>query len=255
MGGSVTAPLVRLAPPVRQVADAAAVWVIDGLGDAPAPGELLSLVPPLPAPAGAPRAAARERGREVIGLALPGIGSRYLEGVARQAARCGWGVAELAALVIEIESRCTYWIAASTLDRIGAPARRRISAGRAPALRWSHRGWSTAEAGTSALDAVVRGATSRRALCLCAASGSRPPRALSRRLDELARSGAVVGRMRAGMATMLGAAWTVEALGAPLLTESQLTTLREQFVTAARCGWCGLPVVGSHCRRCTSGWA
>jgi hypothetical protein len=251
----VTAPVVRLAPPVRQVRDAAAVWVIDGLGDAPAPGELLCLVSPLSAAAGEPRAAARECGREVIELALPGIGSRYLGGVARQAARCGWGVGELAALVTEIESRCTYWIAASTLDRIGAPTRRRISAGRAPALRWSHRGWTTAESGASTLDVVARGAATGRALCLCAASGSHPPRALSRRLDELARSGAVVGRMRAGLAAMLGATWAVEALGAPHLTASQLTTLREQFVTAPRCGWCGLPVVGNHCRRCTPGGA
>jgi hypothetical protein len=76
---------------------------------------------------------------------------------------------------------------------------------------------------------------------------------ICRRLDELAGSGIGVGRMRSGTAGMLGATWAVEVLGAPRITASQLAALREQFASAPGCGWCGLPVVGTHCRRCSPG--
>jgi hypothetical protein len=248
----VTARAVRLVPPLRQAPAAVPFWVVDGLGEAPAAGDLLCLVPPLPAD-GLAWDSTNQANREVIELALPGIGARYLGGIARVAAGGGWRLPELTALIIEIESRCTYCVAASTLGQLGAPRGRRLPSSRVPALRWSHRGWTSTAAGGAGLVAVVRGASSGRALCICAASGGRPPRVISRRLDELARSGIGIGRMRSGTAGLLGAAWAVEVLGAPRITASQLAALREQFASAPGCGWCGLPVVGTHCRRCSPG--
>jgi hypothetical protein len=229
------------------------VWVVDGLGDAPAAGQLLCLVPPLPADR-LPSYAVDQANREVIELALPGIGARYLGGIARAAAGGGWRLGELTALIIEIESRCTYWVAASRLGPLETSGRRRLPARRGAALRWSHRGWVPSTSGGSELMAMARAAGGR-AVCVCAASGGRPPRAIARGLDALARSGIAIGRVRGGTAAMLGAAWAVEALGAPRMTASQLAALREQFASAPRCGWCGLPVAGSHCRRCTPGAA
>jgi hypothetical protein len=248
----VTLRAVRLVPPLRQAPAAVPVWVVDGLGQAPAAGELLCLVAPLPA-GGLPWGTANQSNREVIELALPGLGARYLGGVARVAAGGGWRLPELTALIIEIESRCTYWVAASTLGQLGAPGGRPPRRRRGPALRWSNHGWTTAGAGGAGLMAVVRGASSGRTLCVCAVSGGSPPRMIFRRLDELAGSGIAIGRTRSGTAGMLGAAWAVEVLGAPRITTSQLAALREQFASAPGCGWCGLPVVGTHCRRCSPG--
>ena len=246
-----TARAVRLVPPLRQAPPAVPVWVVDGLGEAPAVGELLCLVAPLSA-GGLPWGTANQANREVIELALPGLGARYLGGVARVAAGGGWRLPELTALIIEIESRCTYWVAASTLGKLGALGRR-LPGRRGPALRWSNHGWTPAGVGGAGLMAVVRGASGARTLCVCAVSGGSPPRMISRRLDELAASGIGIGRMRSGTAGMLGAAWAVEVLGAPRITASQLAALREQFASAPGCGWCGLPVVGTHCRRCSPG--
>jgi hypothetical protein len=249
----VTARAVRLVPPLRQAPPAVPVWVVDGPGEAPAAGELLCLIAPLSAQ-GLSWDAASQANREVIELALPGLGARYLGGVARVAAGGGWRLPELTALIIEIESRCTYWVAASTLGRLGAPARR-LPSRRGSALGWSNHGWTAAGPGGTGPMAVVRGASSGRTLCVCAVSGGSPPRIISRRLDELARCGIGIGRMRTGTAGMLGAAWAVEVLGAPRITASQLSALREQFASAPGCGWCGLPVVGTHCRRCSPGAA
>jgi len=248
-----TTPAVRLVPPLKQAPEAVPVWVVDGLGEAPAAGQLLCLVPPLPADRLAWHAV-DQANREVIELALPGIGARYLNGIARAAAGGGWRLGELAALIIEIENRCTYWVAASTLGALGKSSRRRLPA-RGAALRWSCRGWVPSRSDGSALSAMARGAAGGRAVCVCAASGGRPPRTIARGLDALAQSGIAIGRVRSGTAAMLSATWAVEALGAPRMTASQLAALREQFASAPRCGWCGLPVVGSHCRRCSPGAA
>jgi len=254
MGGShVTTPAVRLVPPLRQAPEVVPVWVVDGIGGAPAAGHLLCLVPPLPADR-LSWYAVDQANREVIELALPGIGARYLGGIARAAAGGGWRLGELAALIIEIESRCVYYVAASTLAPLGASGRR-LPVRRRSALRWSYRGWAASGVGASELMSVARGAAGGRAICVCAASGERPPRDISRGLDVLARSGTEVGLVRGGTAALLGATWAVEALGAPRMTAPQLVALREQFASAPRCGWCGLPVVGSHCRRCSPGAA
>lgn len=199
---------------------------------------------PRDTPRGAPRPAAQAGARGCAGL-----GGRR----ARRGSGGGWRLRELTALIIEIESRCTYWVAASTLGQLGALGGRRLPRRRGPALRWSYRGWTSAVAGGADLMAVVRGASSGRTLCVGAVSGASLPRMISRRLDELAVSGIGIGRMRSGTAAMLGAAWAVEVLGAPRITASQLAALREQFASAPGCGWCGLPVVGTHCRRCSPG--
>ncbi|MDX6549918.1 MAG: hypothetical protein QOJ31_602 [Gaiellales bacterium] len=231
------------------------VMVIDGVGDAPAHAELLCLVAPLPA-SDATRAAIVDHhrpGRKLIELAMPGIGARYLGGVAREAARGGWNLPELLALVVELESRCTYWVAAATLDALDGGSHRSLVTGRARALRWACGKWAPSAVSGSSLRTIARSATVRGGLCVCARSGRSIPRRVARELDELARSRIVVGDLRHGLATMLGASWAVEMLVAPRLAPSQLATLREQFVSAPRCGWCGIPVAGSHCRRCTLG--
>ena len=245
---------VRLVPPVAAF-EPPPVSVVDDLGDAPAPGELLCLVSPLPASVSLPALAAggRRAGREVVEVSVPGIGARYLGGVARSAAATGWGLPELAALVVELEHRCTYWVAASTLAPLGGVGGRMFGFGRGRAMHWSHRGWTATAVNGRELDALARGAGARRAVCACRRSGAPVPRGISRALDQLSRSGIAVGRVRAGLASQLGAGWAVEGLAAPRVSASQLVKLREQFTSAPRCGWCGIPVVGSHCRRCTPG--
>jgi hypothetical protein len=233
------------------------VSVIDGVGDAPAHAELLCLVAPLPASA-AIRAAIVDHhrpGRDLIEIAMPGIGARYLGGVAREAARGGWNLPELSALVVELESRCTYWVAAATLDALDGGSHRSLLTGRARALRWSGGAWTPSAVSGSSLRALVRSATVRGGLCVCARSGGSIPRRVAHELDELSRSRIAVGELRHGLAAMLGADWAVEMLVAPRLAAPQLATLREQFASAPRCGWCGIPVAGSHCRRCTAGSA
>ncbi|MDX6546948.1 MAG: hypothetical protein QOG33_498 [Gaiellales bacterium] len=233
------------------------VSVIDGVGDASAHTELLYLVAPLPA-SGTTRAAIVDHhrpGRELIEVALPGIGARYLGGVAREAARGGWNLPELSALVVELESRCTYWVAAATLDALDGRAHRSLLAGRGRALRWSCGTWAPSAVNGSSLRAVARTATVRNGLCVCARSGQSIPRRVARELAELSRSRIGVGHFRHGLAATLGAGWAVEVLVAPRLAPSQLSMLREQFASAPRCGWCGIPVAGSHCRRCTPGSA
>ena len=76
--GHVTAPDIRLVPPLRQAPEAVPVWVVDGLGEAPSAGQLLCLVPPLPAER-LLLSSVDQASREVVELALPGIGARYLE--------------------------------------------------------------------------------------------------------------------------------------------------------------------------------
>jgi hypothetical protein len=230
------------------------VSVIDGVGDAPAHAELLCLVAPLPA-SEATRAAMlghHRPGRELIEVSLPGIGARYLGGVACEAARDGWNLPELSALVVELESRCTYWVAAATLDALDGGSHRSL-VGRGRALRWACGTWAPTAVSGSSLRAIARSATVRGALCVCARSGRSMPRRVARELDELSRSRITVGNLRHGLAAMLGAGWAVEALVAPRLARAQLAMLREQFASAPRCGWCGIPVAGSHCRRCTPG--
>jgi hypothetical protein len=194
----------------------------------------------------------RGAGRIVVRASLPGIGGRYLVQVARCAAAGGWAADELAALVVELERRCTYLLLASTVAiLVGSQPRRPGVHGPRRAVAWNGGGWSDAH--TRDLAASARTVSGRGYLCATATSGSAPPRSVAATLAELTASGVPVGQITHGVAEALGASWAVELLGAPPLSAAQLQRLREQFGTAPRCDWCGLPVVGRHCRRCSPG--
>ena len=220
--------------------------------DEPPPGcEALIVQPAL---AGAARMGAPGRAgcRIVVRASLPGIGGRYLVQVARSAAAGGWAAEELAALVVELERRCTYLLLASTVAPVVAPRPRRSGVHRRRrAVAWDGGGWSDAH--TRELAASALAVSGRGYLCAAATSGSAPPRAVASALADLAASGVPVGPVKHGVAAELGASWAVELLGAPPLSAAQLQRLREQFGAAPRCDWCGLPVVGRHCRRCSPG--
>jgi hypothetical protein len=218
--------------------------------DEPPPGSEALIVQP--ALAGAARMSpGRAVGRIVVRASLPGIGGRYLVQVARSAAAGGWAAEELAALVVELERRCTYLLLASTVAPLLGPRPRRPAVHSPRAVAWDGGGWSGAH--TRDLAASARTVSGRGYLCAAATSGSSPPRAVAATLADLTASGVSVGRITHGVAAALGASWAVELLGAPPLSAAQLQRLREQFGAAPRCDWCGLPVVGRHCRRCSPG--
>ena len=220
--------------------------------DEPPPGPEALIVQPALAGAARMGASGRAGGQVVVRASLPGIGGRYLVQVARSAAAGGWAAEELAALVVELERRCTYLLLASTVAPLIDPRPHRPGVhGRRRALAWDGAGWSGARARD--LAASARAVTGRGYLCAAATSGSAPPRSVAATLADLSAAGVSVGRMARGVAAALRASWAVELLGAPPLSPAQLQRLREQFGAAPRCDWCGLPVVGRHCRRCSPG--
>jgi hypothetical protein len=227
------------------------VAVVVSPDEPPPAGEALIVQPALVGSAqlGAP---GRSGSRSVVRASLPGIGGRYLVQVARSAAAGGWAAEELAALVVELERRCSYLLLASTVAPLRGP-RARLSGVRSPrkAVVWDGGGWSGAHARD--LAAFARTASGRGYLCAAATSGSPLPRAVASTLADLTAAGVPVGQMSHGVAAALGASWAAELLGAPPLSAAQLQRLREQFGAAPRCDWCGLPVVGRHCRRCSPG--
>jgi len=220
--------------------------------DEPPPGREALVVQPALAGAVRMGTPGRGAGRIVVRASLPGIGGRYLVQVARSAAAGGWAADELAALVVELERRCTYLLLASTVATlVGSRPRRPGVHGRRRAVVWDGDGWSGAH--TRDVTASARAVSGRGYLCAAANSGSAPPRSVAAKLAELTASGVSVGRITHGVAAALGASWAVELLGAPPLSVAQLQRLREQFGAAPRCDWCGLPVVGRHCCRCSPG--
>jgi hypothetical protein len=220
--------------------------------DEPPPGCEALVVQPALAGASGIGAPGRAGGRIVVRTSLPGIGGRYLVGVARSAAAGGWAAAELAALVVELERRCTYLLLASTVaPLLGSRPRRLGVHGPRRGMAWDGGGWSGAHARD--LAAYARTVSGRGYLSAAATSGSAPPRTVASTLAGLTATGVSVGRITHGVAAALGASWAVELLGAPPLSAAQLQRLREQFGAAPRCDWCGLPVVGRHCRRCSPG--
>ena len=60
-----------------------------------------------------------------------------------------------------------------------------------------------------------------------------------------------MGELDRGLAAALGVRWTVELLVAPALRADSLMALRERVASAPRCGWCGVPMLGPVCRRCS----
>jgi hypothetical protein len=187
---------------------------------------------------------------ESLDLRLPGIGGRYLEGVAAHVATLGWPAGAAAALVAALEDRCSMWIICSSaraLARAGlAPEGahlRRAGAARFAAGRWSP---ARIRPDRSVTD-LMRAGTARGAVCAAAESGRMPPPSVVR---AAAAGGARTASMERGLAAALGTRWAVEMLVAPAIPSGSLLALREQVAAAPRCGWCRAPLIGSTCRRC-----
>jgi hypothetical protein len=187
-----------------------------------------------------------ERGHE---LRLPGIGGRYLAGIAAHAHERGWAAVEVAALLDAVEDRSAMWIvcpSAAALRRAGLTeggGRRTVCA------RWSSGRWSRIGLDIPALSAVVA-AGGTRGVCAAAVSGTGAPRRL---LEAVHASGVHTGLLERGLAASLGVRWTVELLVATALPPGSLMALRERVASAPRCGWCGVPLLGPDCRRCLPG--
>jgi hypothetical protein len=218
-------------------------------------GHSLVLLPPLPVMASLVPATMSGDGRDrslAVRLSLPGIGTRYLLRVAQRAAQMGWGIDELAALMVELGRRCAYLVVATELTRL-APDRRARLLGRDQALKWEAGAWVASPGRRSDLLAAAHSSGLRGYGNAVACSGAGLPRRIAGMLEELAALGVTVRTGGGEMALQLGAGWAVELLGTPQLSPAQLQALRERFSAAPRCDWCGVPVVGRHCHRCTAG--
>jgi hypothetical protein len=183
-------------------------------------------------------------------LRLPGIGGRYLAGIAAYAHGRGFGPPEAAALLDAVEERSAMWVvcpSAAALRRAGliegGHGRRRTCA------RWSAGRWSRVPIDISALAAVAASGGAR-AVCAAAVSGTGAPERL---VGAVHVDGVRLGTLAGGLAASLGVPWTVELLVAPALPGGSLMALRERVASAPRCGWCGVPMLGADCRRCLPG--
>jgi hypothetical protein len=183
-------------------------------------------------------------------LRLPGIGGRYLAGIAAYAHGRGFGALEAAALLDAVEERSAMWVvcpSAAALRRAGLieGGHGRCSA----CARWSSGGWSRVPLDVSAL-AAVAAAGGARAVCAAAVSGTGAPERL---VAAVRADGVRLGTLGGGLAASLGVPWTVELLIAPALPGGSVMALRERVASAPRCGWCGVPMLGADCRRCLPG--
>jgi len=183
-------------------------------------------------------------------LRLPGIGGRYLAGIAAYAHGRGFGAPEAAALLDAVEERSAMWVvcpSAAALRRAGL-----IEGGhgrRGACARWSSGRWSRVPLDVSAL-AAVAAAGGTRAVCAAAVSGAGAPERL---VAAVRADGVRLGTLDGGLAASLGVPWTVELLIAPALPGGSVMALRERVASAPRCGWCGVPMLGADCRRCLPG--
>jgi hypothetical protein len=247
-----TAP-VEARPYLVEAPRPAVPAVVVGTGAAPVGGPALRLLPRRGEGRPVSRAAPREAGEVVVALELPGLGARYLTGVAQSATGSGWTAPEVGALIVELQARCTYWLAAPRADRAaGAPRAARGTWGRRSCVIWSGDRFTRSRGSAGALRDVVAAALERDATVAVASSGTALPRDLGAALTELSAAGIDSGRMSHGGDRRRLGRWAVEALGAPRL-DGRLGRLREQFASAPRCGWCALPVIGRRCRRCSPG--
>ncbi len=172
------------------------------------------------------------------GTRLPGIGGRFVNGLVTEALGHGWRDAELAGLVAAAEERSSLWLITPAPRPWATPEVRAWSAGQ----------FISCDDDIRSL-VLTAGAARGHHVCVAGASGrGRRAASISARLEA---AGAQVGRIDAGVAETLGVAWTVEMMIAPLLTSDALRSLRDALVGAPRCGWCGVPVLGSRCRRCS----
>jgi hypothetical protein len=219
----------------------------------PAPAEPgLELVPALAVPSRIARhhSIPAQSGGGPLELRVPGIGGRYLEGVAAHVEAHGWPAGEAAALVAALEDRCSMWILCSSFRALvragladGHPRLHRAGAARFGDGRW--RAVPMPAAPTVA--ELMRAGRARGAVCAAAESGRLPP---ERILRAAAEGGARTASMDHGLAAALGVRWTVELLVAPAIPAGSLIALREQVAAAPRCGWCRTPLIGATCRRC-----
>jgi hypothetical protein len=183
-------------------------------------------------------------------LRLPGIGGRYIAGIAEHVRGQGWAPPETSALLQALEHRSAMWVvcpSAAALRRAGLIDGRRGL--RAPCARWASGRWGRVPLDARAL-AAVAGAGHARGVCVAAVSGRGAP-------DHVVRAvrapGVRTGVLAAGLAAALGVPWTVELLVAPALPAGSLMALCERVAAAPRCGWCGVPMLGPVCRRCLPG--
>jgi hypothetical protein len=222
---------------------------------APATAARLELVPALAAPGRRQEmrgVVAPGRGDAIVhDLRLPGIGGRYLVGIDAHIEAAGWSPAERAALLQAFEARAVMWIhaaPAAALRRAGLVPLRRTARGTA-AIRYASGRWTAAAMPAAAgVAEIAAAAHARGAMSALAVSGA----ARSDTLLAAARdAGARTAAMPAGLAAAIGARWAVELLVAPALPPGSLVGLRERVATAAPCDWCGVPVLGTVCGRCS----
>jgi hypothetical protein len=183
-------------------------------------------------------------------LRLPGIGGRYIAGIAAHAHRRGFTAPETVALLGALEDRTAMWVvcpSVAALRRAGLLESGR-DRGRACA-RWSAGRWSRIPLDASALAAVAASGGAR-GVCAAAVSGAGAPERL---VAAVRGDGVRLGTLAGGLAASLGVAWTVELLVSPALPAGSLMALRERIAAAPRCGWCGVPMLASECRRCLPG--
>jgi hypothetical protein len=192
-----------------------------------------------------------EGGAIVHELRLPGIGGRYLMGIDTHLAAAGWSSPERAALLQAFEARAVMWVAAApaaALRRARLASLRRTPR-RTAAIRYASGRW-TGEPMPAAAEVaeIAVAARTRGAMCALAASGAARADSLVTAARE---AGARTAAMPAGLAAAIGARWAVELLVAPALPPGSLVGLRERVATAAPCDWCGVPVLGTVCGRCS----
>jgi hypothetical protein len=216
----------------------------------PAAARPLRLISALPAVHGR---AARAEGLAGAGagheLRLPGIGGRYLAGLAAHAHEQGWHAPEVAALLAAVEDRASMWIvspSAASLRRAGL-----VESGgsRRACARWSAGRWTQVPVDPDSLTRVAAAGRAR-AICVAAVSGAGAPRRL---VSAVGAQGVELGWLDGGLATSLRVAWTVELLVAPAVPAGSLMALRERIAAAPRCSWCGVPTLGADCARCLPG--
>ena len=184
-------------------------------------------------------------------LRLPGIGGRYLAGIDAHIEEAGWSPVERAALLQAFEARAVMWVAAAPAGALRrarlAPVRRTVR--RSAGLRYAAGRWTAGTMPAAAeVGEIVAAGRARGALCALAVSGAGRCDAL---LEAATDAGARVAAMPAGLAAAIGARWAVELLVAPALPPGSLVGLRERVATAAPCDWCGVPVLGNVCGRCS----
>ena len=181
-------------------------------------------------------------------LRLPGIGGRYLAGLATHAHEQGWHAPEVAALLDAVEDRASMWIVAPSAASLRRAGLIESGGSRQACARWAGR-WRQAPVDPESL-ARVAAAGRARAVCIAAVSGTGAPRKL---VSAVGAEGVELGWLDGGLATSLRVAWTVELLVAPTLPAGSLMALRERIAAAQRCSWCGVPMLGADCTRCLPG--